>query len=51
VNARLVPFALPPAGDRAASYQGSHYELLVPMIVRREPKLYRFSFAVNVRRI
>jgi len=51
VNARLVPFALPPTGDQAASYQGSRFELLVPMIVRREPKLYRYSFAVNVRRI
>jgi len=51
VRARLVPFALPPSGDRAAGYQGSHFELLVPMIVRREPKLYRYSFAVDVRRI
>jgi hypothetical protein len=51
VNARLVPFALPPSGDQAASYQGSRFELVVPMIVRREPKLYRYSFAVSVRRI
>jgi hypothetical protein len=51
INARLVPFALPPAGDRAASYQGSRFELLVPMIVRREPKLYRYSFTVDVRPI
>jgi hypothetical protein len=51
INARLVPFALPPAGNQAASYQGSRFELLVPMIVRREPKLYRYSFTVDVRPI
>ena len=47
-NARLVPFALPPTGDRAANYQGSRFELVIPMIVRREPKLYRYSFTVSV---
>lgn len=51
MSARLVPFALPPSGDRAAGYQGSRFELLIPMIVRREPKLYRYSFAVDVRAI
>ena len=51
MSARLVPFALPPSGDRAAGYQGCHFELVVPMIVRREPKLYRYSFAVDVRRM
>ena len=51
VSARLVPFALPPSGSQVASYQGSRFELTVPMIVRREPKLYRYSFSVTVRRI
>jgi len=51
MSARLVPFALPPSGDRAAGYQGSRFELVVPMIVRREPKSYRYSFVVDVRPI
>lgn len=51
MSARLIPFALPPSGSQAASYQGNHFELAVPMIVRREPKLYRYSFAVTVRTI
>jgi hypothetical protein len=51
VATRLMPFALPPAGDEAASYQGNHFELLIPMIVRRELRLYCYSFAVAVRKI
>jgi hypothetical protein len=50
-SARLVPFALPPSGDRAAGYQGIRFELVVPTIVRSEPRLYRYSFAVDVRPI
>lgn len=48
-HTRLVPFALPPSGDEASSYQGKRFELVVPMIVRREPKLYRYSFSVTVQ--
>jgi len=44
------PFALPPSGDRAAVTKAATSSCLVPMIVRREPKLYRYSFAVDVRR-
>ena len=51
VSTRLVPFALPLSGDQAASYQGSRFELVVPMIVRRESKLYRYSFTVDTRPI
>jgi hypothetical protein len=51
LSTRLVPFALPPAGSQAASYQGNRFELVVPMLVRREPRLYRYSFSVTVRKL
>jgi hypothetical protein len=51
LSTRLVPFALPPTGSQAASYQGNRFELVVPMIVRREPRVYRYSFAVTVRKL
>jgi len=47
----LVPFSLPPTGDEAAGYQGNHFELVVPMIIRRESRSYRYSFTVGVRKI
>ena len=50
-STRLLPFALPSAGDQAAGYQGNHFELAIPMIVRREQRLYRYSFAVVVRKM
>jgi len=50
-STRLVPFALPPTGDEAVGYQGNHFELVVPMIVRRESRSYRYSFTVGVRKI
>jgi hypothetical protein len=51
LSTRLVPFALPPSGGQAASYQGQRFVLAVPMIVRRESKIYRYSFAVSVRKL
>lgn len=51
VSTRLVPFALPPTGDEAAGYQGNHFELVVPMMVRRESRLYRYAFVVDVRKV
>jgi hypothetical protein len=50
-SVRLVPFALPASGSQAESYQGQRFELAVPMIVRRESKLFRYPFAVNVRKL
>ncbi len=50
-STRLVPFVLPRTGGEAASYQGNHFELVVPMIVHRESREYRYSFAVTVREI
>ena len=49
LSTRLIPFALPLTGGDADGYQGNHFELEVPMIVRREQRLYRYSFAVHVR--
>ena len=51
LRAFLVPFALPPSGSQALGYEGRHFELTVPMIVRREPKLYHYGFAVSVHKL
>lgn len=50
-RARLAPFALPRSGSPAASYQGARFELAIPMIVRRESSLRRYSFTVDVRKL
>lgn len=50
-TARLVPFVLPDRGDAAAAYEGRVFELLVPMVVRREEKQYRFSLTAHVRKL
>jgi len=50
-TAKLGPFTLPTAGDPALAYDGQHFELRVPMIVRREPKLVRCPLAVHVEPI
>lgn len=50
-TARLIPFALPPSGAEAARYQGLRFELVVPTIVRREPKVYRHAFMAQVKEL
>lgn len=47
--ARLVPFALPPAGDAALALEGGRFELEIPMVVRREPTRYRFRWIAHVQ--
>jgi hypothetical protein len=49
VRARLIPFALPPSGEPAARYQGWHFTLDVPVIVRRERKTYRYNLVATLQ--
>jgi len=49
VTARLYPIALPRSGTEAAANEGRRFQLNVPMIVRREAKLYHYSLTAHVR--
>jgi hypothetical protein len=49
--ARLVPFSLPPSGRLAAAYDGSTYQLVVPMFVRNQQREYRYHFIVHTKKI
>ena len=49
--ARLTPFVLPRSGSAAAAYEGQQLELDVPVIVRRERRLYRYAFTAHVRKL
>jgi hypothetical protein len=51
VHTRLVPFALPPSGNQAAEYQGRRFELVLPVIVRREPRAYHYAFVATVEKL
>jgi hypothetical protein len=51
VAAKLFPLALPRKGDEAAAYDGQHFDLTVPVIVRREPKQYHYSLVAHVREL
>src|SRR5262245_27440079 len=51
VAAKLFPLALPRKGDAAAAYEGQHFDLTVPVIVRREPKQYHYSLVAHVREL
>jgi len=46
---RLIPFILPPSGSAARAVEGQRVELEVPMVVRREPKRYRYAFSVHLQ--
>lgn len=49
--ARLFPIALPHAGGPALANQGRRFQLNVPVIVRREAKVYRFTLTAHVREL
>ena len=46
---RLVPFVLPRSGSRAAGYEGRLLALVVPVVVRHEPRVLRFELIAHVR--
>ena len=45
----LSPFVLPTQGVAAAAYNGQQLELVVPMTVRREARVYRYHFVVRAQ--
>lgn len=47
-SARLIPFALPPAGNASRALDGQHFQLKIPMVVRREQKTYCYGFLAHV---
>jgi hypothetical protein len=49
--AHLVPLALPRKGDDAAAYEGRRFEVTIPMLVRREAKVYRYALVAHVRKL
>jgi hypothetical protein len=49
VAARLVVIALPHSGREAAAYEGRRFQLNVPVIVRRQSKIYHYALTAHVR--
>lgn len=47
--ARLFPFVLPHEGSAAAANRNRRFQLNLPVIVRREAKVYHFTLIANVR--
>ncbi len=47
VSARLVPFMLPSQGPAAAAYDGQVFELVVPAMVRGQPRELRFHLIAH----
>jgi len=45
----LSPFVLPTQGVAAAAYNGQQLELVVPMTVRRETRVYRYPIVVRAQ--
>jgi hypothetical protein len=48
---RLVPFVLPSQGSPAAAYNNSTWELVVPMVIRGQPREYRYHLRAQVHTI
>ena len=51
VAARLFVIALPHSGSEAAGYEGRHFQLNVPAVVRRQSKLYHYALTAHVREL
>lgn len=47
--ARLFPFVVPQRGDAAARNHGRRFHLEVPVVIRREPEVLRFTLTAHVR--
>jgi hypothetical protein len=46
-RARLIPFELPDMGNAAASFDGQAFELVVPLVVRGQPKDFRIHLLAH----
>jgi len=51
VATRLFAIALPRSGRKAAAYEGQRFDLNLPAVVRREPKLYHYTLSAHVRQL
>jgi len=51
VSARLFPLALPREGAKAAANEGRQFQLTVPVIARRESKVYQLTLTAHVREL
>jgi hypothetical protein len=51
VSARLIPFELPSQGAPAKAYDGATFELVVPMVVRGQPREYRYHLIARVTKL
>jgi hypothetical protein len=51
VAVRLVPFTLPATGKLAAAYDNTKFELVVPMVVRGQPKEYRYHLIAHTKKL
>jgi hypothetical protein len=51
VVVRLVPFTLPGFGPGAPAYDGSRFEVVVPVLVRGMQRAYRYHFVTHVVRL
>ena len=47
MRARLIPFELPDVGNAAASFDGQAFELVVPLLVRGQPKDFRIHLLAH----
>jgi hypothetical protein len=50
-SARLFPIALPHSGSAALANQDRRFQLDVPVIVRREAKIYHFTLTAQLREL
>jgi hypothetical protein len=51
VTALLVPFTLPSTGAAAKMYDGTTFELVVPLVVRGAPRESRYHLKVKLQKI
>jgi hypothetical protein len=49
--ARLFAIALPRSGSEATAYEGQRFQLNLPAVVRREPKIYHYALSAHVREL
>ena len=48
---RLIPFELPDVGNAAASYDGQAFELVVPLLVRNQPREFRVHLLAHAEKL
>jgi hypothetical protein len=51
VTTVLVPFELPSVGPAAKAFDGTSFEMAVPMLVRGQPHEYRYHLHVTLKKL